>query len=79
MFVCECLKDGGISLDPPASSPCVLVALPDASQRFHGVLEMEGDFLICLKHTHIQRERSAFTVNKFTVCSFILLSNGLYL
>lgn len=72
MFVCECLKDGGISLDPPVSSPCVLVALPDASQRFHGVLEMEGDFLICLKHTHTHKEREAPSL--LTNSQLVLLS-----
>lgn len=59
MCVCVCLKDGEVSRDPPASSPRVLVALPDASQCFHGVLEMEGDSLIyhTTTHTHRKKER----------------------
>lgn len=71
--VCVCLKDGEVSRDPPASSPRVLVALPDASQCFHGVLEMEGDSLIYHTTTHTQKEREITpTVHKATVCSFIL-------
>lgn len=52
--LCVCLNDGEVSVDPPASSPGVLVPLPDASQCFHGVLEMEGGSLIC--HTHSDTE-----------------------
>lgn len=45
--VCVCVsKRCQTSLSPPASPPCVLLGLSDASQCFHGVLETEGDPLI---------------------------------
>lgn len=46
MFVKDC------EIWSPASPPCILVGLPDVSQCFHGVLETQGDPLICSRHTN---------------------------